>query len=171
MKESDPTWDVPASILEESVRNGRVQPARVPPGPGNPLGAFWIGLSLPGIGIHGTVAPSSIFGAATHGCIRMHHAALARLFASVHVGTHGRTIYEPVLMGTQDSDVYLEVHPDIYRSGAGAPRDVARALAQAAGLSDRIDWRAADAVAEVRDGVAREITKRVRPPLQGDSTP
>ena len=98
MKEREPTWDVPASILEERRRQGRVQPARVPPGPNNPLGAFWIGLSLPGIGIHGTNARSSIFRAATHGCIRMHPDDIARLFPRISIGTRGRTIYEPVLV-------------------------------------------------------------------------
>ena len=161
-KERHPTWDVPVSILEESLRKGRVQPPRVPPGPDNPLGEFWIGLSLPGIGIHGTNAPSSIFGASTHGCIRMHPGHIERLFPRVSIGTRGRTIYEPVLMATQGRDVYLEVHPDIYQRGAvGArdgARDVARALAREAGLSERIDWRAADDVAALRDGIAREVT-------------
>lgn len=159
MKEREPTWDVPASILEESRRQGRVQPARVPPGPNNPLGAFWIGLSLPGIGIHGTNAPSSIFRAATHGCIRMTPEDIARLFPRISIGTRGRIIYEPVLVALQDGAVYLEVHPDIYRRGAGAARDVARALAEAAGLSEWIDWSEANVVAAARDGIARDVTR------------
>ena len=159
MKEREPTWDVPASILEESRRQGRVQPARVPPGPNNPLGAFWIGLSLPGIGIHGTNAPSSIFRAATHGCIRMTPEDIARLFPRISIGTPGRTIYEPVLVAVQDGAVYLEVHPDIYRRDARPARDVARALAKTAGLSDWIDWSAADVVAAAREGIARDVTR------------
>jgi L,D-transpeptidase ErfK/SrfK len=170
-KERQPTWDVPVSILEESRRHGRVQPARVPPGPDNPLGAFWIGLSLPGIGIHGTNAPSSIFRAATHGCIRMSPNDIARLFPGISVGARGRIIYEPVLMALQDDVVYLEVHPDIYRRAAGAARDVARALAQAAGLSERIDWDAADAVAAARDGIAREVTLKVEKWKSGKVSP
>lgn len=157
-KKRHPTWNVPASIIEESLRRGRVLPARVPPGPDNPLGAFWIGLSLPGIGIHGTNALSSIFRAATHGCIRVNPDDMARLFPRISVGTRGRIIYEPVLMATQDGVVYLEVHPDIYRRGAGAARDVARALAHAAGWSERIDWDVADAVVAAAHGVARQVT-------------
>src|SRR5262249_13171228 len=43
----------------------------VPPGPGNPLGTRWMGLSAPGVGIHGTDEPGSIGWNASHGCIRM----------------------------------------------------------------------------------------------------
>jgi L,D-transpeptidase ErfK/SrfK len=159
MKEREPTWDVPASILEESRRQGRRQAARVPPGPNNPLGAFWIGLSLSGIGIHGTNAPSSIFRAATHGCIRMHPDDIARLFPRISVGTRGRTIYEPVLVALQDGAVYLEVHPDVYRRDARPARIVARALADGAGLTEWIDWSAADVVAAAREGIARDVTR------------
>src|SRR5262249_15245608 len=43
----------------------------VPPGPGNPLGTRWMGLSTPGVGIHGTDEPWSIGHSESHGCIRM----------------------------------------------------------------------------------------------------
>ncbi len=43
----------------------------VPPGPDNPLGTRWMGISAPGVGIHGTDAPSSIGYSLSHGCIRM----------------------------------------------------------------------------------------------------
>ena len=41
------------------------------PGPGNPVGTRWMGLSKHGYGIHGTNQPASIGKAASHGCIRM----------------------------------------------------------------------------------------------------
>ena len=44
----------------------------VPPGPGNPLGTRWMGLSAPGVGIHGTPDDGSIGYSVSHGCIRMH---------------------------------------------------------------------------------------------------
>ena len=160
-KEEQPTWDVPASILEESRRQGRELPAKVPPGPNNPLGAYWIGLSLPGIGLHGTNVSSSVFRVVTHGCMRMQPDDIARLFPAIQLGARGRTIYEPVLVAGQGNAVYLEVRRDVYRRGTGEPRLKARALAAAAGLSDRIDWNLADAVAASAHGVARDVTLRV----------
>jgi hypothetical protein len=58
----------------------------VEPGPGNPVGTRWIGLSQKGYGIHGTNAPRSIGKAASHGCIRMKKADLEELFAKVEIG-------------------------------------------------------------------------------------
>lgn len=158
-KERNPTWDVPPSILEESRRNGHVQAAHVPPGPANPLGAYWLGLSVSGIGIHGTNAPSSIFRAATHGCIRMHPDDIARLFDQITVGTPGRIIYEPALLAVVDGRVYLEVARDVYRRAHGEASREVRTRAEAAGIAGTIDWARADMVAEVRDGLAHDVTR------------
>ncbi len=58
----------------------------VEPGDGNPLGTRWIGLSLPGYGIHGTNSTRSIGRAASHGCIRMRNREVEELFELVRVG-------------------------------------------------------------------------------------
>ena len=58
----------------------------IPPGPGNPIGDRWMGLSRAGYGIHGTNRPASIGRAASHGCIRMSRTDLESLFAQVRVG-------------------------------------------------------------------------------------
>jgi lipoprotein-anchoring transpeptidase ErfK/SrfK len=59
----------------------------VPPGPGNPLGTRWMGLSASGVGIHGTPDDTSIGYSASHGCIRMHIPDAEWLFNHVTVGT------------------------------------------------------------------------------------
>ncbi len=58
-----------------------------PPGPGNPLGTRWMGLSAPGVGIHGTPEPESIGYSESHGCIRMLIPQAEWLFDHVDVGT------------------------------------------------------------------------------------
>lgn len=58
----------------------------VPPGPANPVGTRWIGLSHKGYGIHGTNAPRSIGKSASHGCIRMRNQDVEKLFELVQVG-------------------------------------------------------------------------------------
>lgn len=58
----------------------------VAPGPGNPVGTRWMGLSAKGYGIHGTNAPKSIGKPASRGCIRMRKDDLEELFASVQTG-------------------------------------------------------------------------------------
>jgi lipoprotein-anchoring transpeptidase ErfK/SrfK len=59
----------------------------IPPGPGNPLGTRWMGLSASGVGIHGTPDDASIGYSASHGCIRMHIPDAEWLFNHVTVGT------------------------------------------------------------------------------------
>ena len=59
----------------------------VPPGPDNPLGTRWMGLSAPGVGIHGTPSDASIGYSASHGCIRMHIPQAEWLFNHVEIGT------------------------------------------------------------------------------------
>jgi len=52
-------------------RGRKVERHIFPPGPNNPVGASWIGLSLPGYGIHGTPKPEQIGRAESHGCFRL----------------------------------------------------------------------------------------------------
>ena len=59
----------------------------VPPGPGNPLGTRWMGLTAPLVGIHGTPDAASIGYSASHGCIRMRVPEAEWLFSRVNVGT------------------------------------------------------------------------------------
>jgi len=59
----------------------------IPPGPNNPLGTRWMGLSAPGVGIHGTPSDASIGYSVSHGCIRMHISQAEWLFKHVEVGT------------------------------------------------------------------------------------
>ena len=60
----------------------------IPPGVNNPLGTRWMGLSVGGVGIHGTPSAYSIGYSASHGCIRMRIPEAEWLFERVRVGTH-----------------------------------------------------------------------------------
>ena len=62
--------------------NGKI----VLPGPRNPVGTRWMGLSEHGYGIHGTNEPDSIGKAASHGCIRLGRTDLEELYSLVAVG-------------------------------------------------------------------------------------
>lgn len=156
-KELDPTWDVPESIAREAAAKGIRLPRRVPPGPDNPLGRHWLRLSLGSVGVHGTNAPSSIYQAVTHGCIRAHPDDVARLFALVDVGTPGHVIYEPVLLAAEHGEVFLEVHRDIYGFSRASALQTVRSLAAAQALEHLIDWDAAARVVAAREGVARAV--------------
>jgi lipoprotein-anchoring transpeptidase ErfK/SrfK len=59
----------------------------IPPGPGNPLGTRWMGISSPGVGMHGTPDDASIGYSESHGCIRMHIPDAEWLYQHVKIGT------------------------------------------------------------------------------------
>ena len=156
-REKDKTWIVPPSIQQEMREQGKPVLTQVPPGPDNPLGGWWIGTSLPGIGIHGTNAPGSIYGFRSHGCVRMHSDDAAALFGRVAVGDTGRIAYEPViLVQTDDGAIWFEANPDPYRAGTTTLRTL-RERAERAGVAARVDWPLVEAQWRQRDGQARPV--------------
>jgi lipoprotein-anchoring transpeptidase ErfK/SrfK len=80
VKWRDPWWYPPPSDWAKDKDP-------VPPGPGNPLGTRWMGLSAPYVGIHGTPDAASIGYSVSHGCIRMLIPQVEWLFEQVEIGT------------------------------------------------------------------------------------
>jgi L,D-transpeptidase ErfK/SrfK len=108
----DPVWHVPPTIQREMREKGEPVKRVVPPGPDNPLGKYWLQLSLSGYGIHGTNAPRSVGKYTTHGCIRLRPDDEDRLYHGVSNGTAVDIINEPIKLARLEGDmVLLEVHP------------------------------------------------------------
>jgi lipoprotein-anchoring transpeptidase ErfK/SrfK len=80
VKWRNPWWYPPNSAWAKGAKP-------IPPGPGNPLGTRWMGLSAPGVGIHGTPDSASIGYSLSHGCIRMRISEAEWLFNHVDIGT------------------------------------------------------------------------------------
>ncbi len=89
------------------------------PGPGNPVGTRWMGLSKSGYGIHGTNEPKSIGKAASHGCIRMARADLEEFYELVAVGDTVR------LIGRRDEETARLFGPDDVTAPAVQPAQTA----------------------------------------------
>jgi len=135
------TWIVPPSIQAEMLRDGKPVLTEVPAGPDNPLGRHWIGTSLPGIGLHGTNAPTSVYGFRSHGCVRLHPDDIAALFDSTRVGDRGRIVHRPLLLAVAaDGRVWFEANPDVDRPVPGTV-DTVRQMARLQGVGEgEIDW-------------------------------
>jgi lipoprotein-anchoring transpeptidase ErfK/SrfK len=65
----NPTYRYNPNYRFKGVRSQH--PFKINPGPNNPVGSHWIGLSGEGYGIHGTATPSKISKSESHGCIRL----------------------------------------------------------------------------------------------------
>lgn len=77
--ERNPTWNPPDSRWAEGI-------GPIPPGPANPLGTRWIGISAPAIGMHGTPAPETVGQRSSHGCIRLLIPRVEWLYNVVELG-------------------------------------------------------------------------------------
>ncbi len=162
-KEENPTWTVPVSIQDEMWENGMEVIEKVPPGPKNPLGKYWIGTSGENLGFHSTNRPWSVGRVVSHGCMRMLPDEIAQLFPTVDVGAPVKIIYQPVKMAlTRQGHIYLEAHPNIYDVKMDYLEYV-KQVAKNYQLESRIDWRKVDTILKIREGLAKDVTKEPSP--------
>ena len=120
-KVKNPTWFPP---------DGRPP---VPPGPDNPVGSRWMGLSWPGYGIHGTNNPASIGKAVSLGCIRMRDEDARELYDIVPVGTQVEFVYRTIEVHPGDArpgflGARITVYSDIYERGVNTLEAAVAAL-------------------------------------------
>ena len=158
-KAKNPTWYVPPSIQKEMEEEGKEILVEVPPGAENPLGKYWLQLSIKGVGLHGTNAPQSIYKFRSHDCMRLRPEIAELLFREVPVGTPGRIIYKPVKMvKAQNGKVFLEVYKDFYKMGINYPEEVERILKEINAVND-VDWSKIEEGIKAKDGIVRDVTK------------
>ncbi|MFC0213661.1 L,D-transpeptidase [Paenibacillus chartarius] len=80
-------YPIAAGAILTRTPTGQFYVVNKAPNPGGPFGAYWLGLSKPHYGIHGTNNESSIGKRVSHGCIRMHNADVKELAKLIPVGT------------------------------------------------------------------------------------
>jgi L,D-transpeptidase ErfK/SrfK len=108
-----------------TIRNKAVNPYwnnkgnSVAPGPKNPLGIRWLGISAPRgtYGIHGNNVPSSIGTFASGGCIRMYNNDVEELYSMINISTKVQIAYDTIEL-KQDkysNSTALIVYPDVYK--------------------------------------------------------
>ncbi len=81
------TYPVGVGKAATATPTGKYQIVSKVRNPGGPFGAIWMGLSEPHYGIHGTNNPTSIGGAVSKGCIRMHNRDALELAGMIAIGT------------------------------------------------------------------------------------
>jgi lipoprotein-anchoring transpeptidase ErfK/SrfK len=157
-KQKDPTWIVPLSIRSEMEDEGKEAITSIPPGPTNPLGKYAIKTSIPGIMIHSTTKPGSIYSFASHGCIRVYPEHMAEIFKEIKVNTMGEIIYRPVKLAvTEQGRIFMEVHQDAYGKTAGLDAE-AKQLIKKNRLTELVDWSKVESLIKLRSGIAEDVT-------------
>jgi len=81
----NPTYRYNPAYAFKGVKT--TEPFVINPGPNNPVGSVWIGLSAKSYGIHGTPNPAQVGKTESHGCIRLTNWDAKKLAALVGKGT------------------------------------------------------------------------------------
>ena len=165
-----PTWHVPASISEDHRKKGDPLPAKVLPGPLNPLGEYALYLSKSGYLIHGTNKPSSIGLRATNGCIRLYPEDIKKLYENIPIKTPVRIVNQPYLIGQRDGVVYIEVHAPMEKLDTDELDKIYAKLKNIEKKSTRkLDWKKVEtALAEAR-GIPVPIFEIRQGSIKGDA--
>jgi lipoprotein-anchoring transpeptidase ErfK/SrfK len=80
----NPVWHYDPKLIANSKKTDTK--SEIPPGPNNPVGTTWIGISKEHYGIHGTPNPTKIGKTESNGCIRMTNWSAAALAQAVSRG-------------------------------------------------------------------------------------
>jgi len=165
----DPAWIPPVSVRREHAEKGDPLPARVPPGPDNPLGRHELRLALPGYLIHGTNKPYGVGMRVSHGCIRLYPEDIAQLYDKVPVGTPVTIVNQPYLLGWDGDVLYVQAYgplEDDDRNWEHGPaslrkkgeRSKSPLWKRIAAADATIDWKLAREVAKVPSGIPVPVT-------------
>jgi L,D-transpeptidase ErfK/SrfK len=154
-KTVNPGWGVPERIRQEHIRE-RGDGRRFIRGgdPDNPLGKYRFELDRTLYRIHGTNFPWGIGRLVSHGCAQLYPEDIAHLFPLMPIGTRVEFVYQPVKIGHDDGETWVEAHRDIYKR-RGKPLDQAVAALRAQGLP--ADRAKLDHAVRTGDGVPRVV--------------
>jgi L,D-transpeptidase ErfK/SrfK len=172
-KRKNPWWSPPSSVRKEHAAEGDPLPARVPPGPDNPLGNRAMNLGWPSYLIHGTNKPAGVGLRASHGCIRMYPEDIEQLFDRVALGTKVTVVNQPLLYRWHDDSLYVQSYPpheELLSNNQQAQAEQRHALFSKAISDDTwqrarqqggvVDWKVTEQVVNEARGVAVPVSRR-----------
>ncbi len=168
-KRKDPWWTPPASVRKEHAAEGDPLPARVPPGPDNPLGNRAMNLGWPSYLIHGTNKPAGVGLRASHGCIRMYPEDIEIVFDRIPVGTKVNVVHQALLYRWHGDSLYVQSYPPHEELRKGKKPEQHALFNEA--ISDKmwqrvkqhggaIDWNVTEQVVTEARGIAVPVSRR-----------
>jgi L,D-transpeptidase ErfK/SrfK len=167
-KRKNPIWTPPASVRKEHREMGDPLPARVPPGPDNPLGAYAMTLGWPSYLIHGTNKPYGVGMRSSHGCMRFYPEDIALLYDQIPVGTRVHVVNQPVVAGWHDNVLYVQALPKLEDDTRPAPEganallgstNADRLLQKAKTHSAAIDLETVEKIVKEKRGIVVPVSK------------
>ncbi len=165
-KQKDPPWFPPASVRREHAANGDPLPARVEPGPDNPLGRHVLRLGWPSYLIHGTNNPYAVGLRASHGCVRLYPEDIELLHDEIPVGTKVTVVNQPVVYGWDGDTLYQQAYPaleDDKRNQTQLEKKALEAARKRAPAGMRVDGDSASRLLAERRGIALPVAAQTEP--------
>jgi L,D-transpeptidase ErfK/SrfK len=156
----NPTWTVPTSIRKERAKEGVHLPAKVSPGPDNPLGAYAMRLKQVTYLIHGTNEYEGVGRRSSAGCIRMFPEDIESLFPQVKCRERIYVVDLPYKIGWNKNRLYLEAHvPLEWRSTLKLTRNAAikKITHVNSARAVQIQWSTVDEITTSPNGIPQII--------------
>ncbi|MCK4620586.1 MAG: L,D-transpeptidase [Desulfuromonadales bacterium] len=153
VKIESPSWTPP-----QALRQKEQDLFTIPPGSGNPLGKYWLGLSAPGFGIHGTDKPFGVGRRVSHGCIRLYSADIEDLNRLARIGMPVSIVYQPIKLALDGDTLLAQIHPD-FLGRIETPLDEALRIKNGLGWRGEIDWKALERTIKEARGIPVPISK------------
>jgi L,D-transpeptidase ErfK/SrfK len=125
-------------VRKEHKEAGDPLPAKVPPGPDNPLGDRLMTLGWPSYLIHGTNKLYGVGMRSSHGCMRFYPEDITELYDDIPVGTKVTVVNQPFVFGWHQGALYAQAFPVLEDDTRDHPKG-ADALLNAA-ISDQM-WQ------------------------------
>lgn len=107
----NPSWHPTKKVLAAAEEMGAPIPDFFPPSANNPLGKHALRLGWPTFLIHGTNRTDGVGARVSAGCIRMLPDDIEYLYSIVPVGTAVRIINEPIKIGKENGNIYIQLYP------------------------------------------------------------
>lgn len=160
----EPYWTVPFSVRDDMARQGVHLPAKMPPGPDNPLGHYAMRITVLGYAIHGTNKPDGVGKRTSAGCIRMYPEDVERLFEQMDVDTPVHIVNQAFKTAWQDGQVYLEAHRPLseqrlqFKNNPMAPVLSVLEKALIINPAASFDWQQVEMIALQHSGIPYKVS-------------
>jgi len=148
----DPSWTIP-----EDLREGE-GPFTVETGTSNPLGQYWLGLSAPSFGIHGTNEPFGVGRRVSHGCIRLYPDDIEDLNQRARVGMPVNIVYQPIKLALDKGRLLAQINAD-FLGRISVPYDEVLRMKNRLGWEGEIDRKALEKALSEARGIPVPISK------------
>lgn len=160
-KVKDPSWRPTPHVRAEAEKIGYMLPEVWPPGPDNPLGAYALRLGWASFLIHGTNNPDGVGKRSSAGCIRMFPEDIDMLFHRVKVGSSVTVVNNPIKVGWQGGQLFIEAHKPLEELGGYQQSDTIELVnavhAATQNSHVRIQWQHAYEAVKEKSGLPAVI--------------